>query len=322
MSPATHLPADAASSMAKRGVLYALAAYGAWGLFPLYWKALSLIEPVQILACRVLFSLILVWIILAAQKRADWPRILGNKKVLARLLCSATLIGVNWGFYIWAVNSGHTVDASLGYYINPLVNIVLGLVFFKERLNLLQWVAVALASAGVLVLSLGAGSFPWIAIVLGFSFGLYGLTKKNLPVDPLSALGAETLILAPLAAAWLLFRALAGQGAFAVAATGGLPAGSTGSILLLIGSGLATTFPLLWFAIAAGRLPLSAMGFIQFVSPSIQLLIGVFLFKERFGPERWAGFIPVWAALSLYLASILWRNREIKARGDRASLPS
>jgi chloramphenicol-sensitive protein RarD len=301
----THAQSD------RAGVLYAVAAYGSWGLFPLYWKALSALESLQLLSCRIVFSLVFVWILLASRGKPAWPRMLGQRGVFAGLLLSSALIGVNWGFYIWAVNAGMTVEASLGYYINPLVNVVLGLIIFKERLTVLQWAAVGLAAAGVLVLTVGTGSFPWLSLILAFSFGFYGLAKKRLTVDPLEALGAETLILFPLAAAWLAFRELTGGGVIAILLSGGLPGGAPGGSFLLLFSGVATSLPLLWFAVAAKRLPLSTMGFIQFLSPTIQLLIGVLVFHEKFDGIKAAGFVPVWIGLGIYVFSLV-RGRRLR----------
>jgi chloramphenicol-sensitive protein RarD len=305
----------------RGGVMYAVAAFGLWGLFPLYWKALSALEPLQLLSCRILFSLVFVWLLLAAKGKPGWPRVLARPGVFFGLLVSASLIGINWGFYIWAVNSGMTVEASLGYYINPLVNIVMGLILFKERLTGLQWVAVAFSAAGVLFLTIGTGAFPWLSLLLAFSFAFYGLAKKRLKIDPLEALGGETLLLSPLALAWLAFREASGSGVIAKLLAGGLPGGSAGGALLLAFSGIATSLPLLWFAVAAGRLRLSTLGFVQFLSPTIQLLIGVLAFHESFDAGKAAGFVPVWIGLAVYVVSLL-RGKRVEAERAPAASPA
>ncbi len=275
-------------------IIYALAAYALWGVLPLYWKYLSAVDAFQIMSCRIVFSLVFVWVVLAFRGAATWPRLLRDRKNFGALLLSSLLIGVNWLIYIGAVNSGHTVQASLGYYINPLVNVVLGMVFFKERLPRLQGAAFALAAAGVVVLAVFSGGLPWISLLLALSFALYGMAKKTVKIDPLSALAAETLLLLPVAAVILVVRHLQGAGAFA-----GPPLRS----VVLVASGIITALPLYWFALGARRLPLSTLGFLQFVSPTMQLLSGVFLFGEAFPVRNLIAFGLVWAGLLLYLLS-------------------
>jgi chloramphenicol-sensitive protein RarD len=284
----------------KKGLVSAFAAYLAWGLVPLYWKLLQSVESLQILCCRVLFSLILVWVLLALKKNAGWPAVLRDRKKFLSLLVSSLLIGVNWGLYIWAVNSGHTVESSLGYYINPLVNVFLGLVFFRERLSPLQWLAVAFAFAGVLIASIASGVFPWISLILALTFGLYGFAKKRLEIDSLVALGSETLILAPIALAFLLFRG--GQGRLDLFA-------SVPMFALLAFAGVITTLPLLWFSTGARRLPLSTLGFVQYLSPTIQLALGVFIFREDFPPARIIAFAFVWLGLAAYTVSLIRKKK-------------
>ena len=285
------------------GVAHALAAYTIWGILPLYWKYLSSVDFLQILSCRILFSLIFVWALLAARGNARWPRILRTAANLRSLALSTLLISVNWGVYIWAVNSGHTVQASLGYYMNPLVNVFLGLLFFNERMPRLQWVAFGLAAAGVLLLTVLSGTVPWISLTLAVSFGLYAMSKKRLRLDALEALGSETLIALPLAALILIAAQARGQGAFA-----GPPVRS----LFLAASGIVTALPLYWFALGAKRLPLSAMGFLQFVSPTLQLAVGVFVFHEAFPARNLIAFALVWAGLAVYALAF-----SLKSRGGR-----
>ncbi len=282
----------------QRGSLFAFAAYGSWGLLPLFWKLLSAVESTQILACRVVFSLVFVWFLLALRGKADWWKLLFNVHHLKALAVSALFISLNWGLYIWAVNNAHTVEASLGYYINPLVNVLLGLAFFRERLSPLQWWAVAIASAGVLLMTLFSGVFPWISLALALSFGLYGYAKKKLPLTSLEGLASETLILAPIAIGFLLFRRSQGTGAFD---------GGSLQTALLLSSGIITALPLLWFANAAKLLPLSTLGFIQFLSPTLQLALGVLVFKEAFPARNMLAFGFVWAGVFLYSGSYIQR---------------
>jgi len=284
----------------RRGVPYAFTAFAIWGLLPLYWKALSAVDAASILACRVVFSLAFIWIVLALRGNPAWPRIFADAKARITLLLSAALIGINWGLYIWAVNSGRTVEASLGYYINPLVNVFFGTIFFRERLTRLRWFSFALASAGVVALSASTGSIPWISLVLAVSFSLYGLAKKAAGLDPLEALGAETLALAPLALAYLAFRGASGESVL----NHSFPV-----LALLAFSGIVTALPLLAFAVGAKLLPLSVLGFIQYISPTLQLALGVLAFGEPFPAERLFAFVLVWAALIIYSASYLPRSR-------------
>lgn len=276
------------------GLAAAIAAYVSWGLLPLYWRLVSGVEPLQIMACRVVFALAFTWILLALRGKAAWPRVLASAAVLRAVVPAAVLIAVNWGIYIWAVNSGRAVDASLGYYLNPLVNVLLGVAFFRERLGKAQWAAFALAAAGGAFLVAAEGRVPWIALALAVSFGLYGLAKKKTELEPLEGLAAETLVIAPAAVAFLAFRSAAGAGAFAAG-------GATSA--LLAASGVVTALPLLWFARGARKLPLSLLGFIQFLSPTLQLIIAVLVFREPFPASKLAGFSLVWAALAVYTVS-------------------
>ncbi len=278
----------------KKALAASLAAYVLWGLLPLFWKALSAVSPLLLLSSRIVFSLVLVWGILVVKGKGAWPRILRNARARNALCVSALLIGLNWGVYIWSVNTGRTVEASLGYYMNPLVNVFLGLLFFKERLKSLQWAAVASAAIGVLLMAILSGKAPWVSLFLAFSFALYGLVKKTVQLDSMIALGAETLLLFPLALGFLVFSQVFGRGAFN---------SSIVRTILLILSGAVTALPLYWFAGAAKRLPLSLLGFIQLVSPSLQLALAVFVFKEPFPVNRLIAFVFIWLALILYTLS-------------------
>lgn len=287
------------------GALFAFAAYGSWGLLPLFWKLLSTVESTQILASRIIFSLLFVHLVLAFQGKGAWWRLLRNPQKLKALSLSALFISLNWGLYIWAVNSAHTVEASLGYYINPLVNVLLGLFFFRERLSVTQWAAFALAMVGVLLLTIFSGVFPWISLALALTFGLYGFAKKKIDVTSLEGLASETLILFPFALAFLLFRQVQGQGAFTI---------SGDKTILLLASGVITALPLLWFARAAQLLPLSTLGFIQFLSPTIQLALGVWVFGEAFPIRNFIAFGFVWAGILLYSLSFMKKRAYIPHR--------
>jgi len=282
-----------------RGALFAFAAYGSWGLLPLFWKLLSAVESTQILACRIVFSLAFVWIILAMRGKAQWWKLLGDRKNRTALALSACFIALNWGMYIWAVNSSHTVEASLGYYINPLVNVFLGLIFFKERLRPIQWTAFAVAAVGVILMTIFSGVFPWISLGLALSFGLYGLAKKKIALTALESLASETLLLFPLAFGFLFLRQMQGTATFTASAL---------QTVLLVSSGIITALPLLWFARAAQLLPLSTLGFIQFLSPTIQLALGVLVFGEAFPLRNFIAFGFVWAGVLLYSLSYIRRK--------------
>lgn len=284
----------------RTGMLYAALSYLMWGLFPIYFKALQAIPAPEILLHRMLWSLLLLLLILAARRQWAWlGRVLHQPRVLAGFALSSLLLASNWLLYIWAVNSHHVVDASLGYFINPLVNILLGYVILKERLRPVQWLAVALAAAGVAWLTWQAGHLPWIGLLLAVTFGAYGLLRKTASLGPLEGLSLETLLLFPLAFAYLLYLSLHGQNSF----------GNEPSTIqwLLVAAGPITAIPLLLFAAGARRIPLSLMGLLQYLSPSLQLLLGVWLYHEPFDAARLAGFSVIWAALVLYSIEGLWR---------------
>jgi chloramphenicol-sensitive protein RarD len=285
----------------RTGMLYATLSYICWGMFPLYFKALQQIAPVEILVHRMLWSLLFVLALLAVRRQWNWLRtVLRQPRVLAGFAFSALLLSINWLLYIWAVNNDHVVDASLGYFINPLVNILLGLVFLKERLRPVQWLAVALAAAGVAWLTWQAGHPPWIGLALAFSFGGYGLLRKTALLGPLEGLTLEALLLFPLAFGYFVYLSWNGHNAFLSA-----PASTQ---WLLLAAGPITAIPLLLFAAGARRIPLSLMGLLQYLSPTLQLLLGVWLYHEPFGSARMAGFAVIWSGLVLYSAEGLWRN--------------
>ena len=286
-----------------KGVFFAISAYLMWGIFPLYWKTLAGINSMHILGFRIIFSLILVGGILFARKNTSWFRFYKDSRKGILLVLAGLVITVNWGLYIWAVNSGHTIEASIGYYINPLVSIVLGLCFFREKLKPLQWIAFGIAMIGILILTLFSGAPPWIPLGLALSFGFYGLLKKAVDLAALESLGAETLIASPLGLL-LLFLPLAAGGQDGGQGLSYLSKLPVPTLLLLLGTGAVTTLPLYFFAKGTRLLPLSTMGFIQFVAPTLTFLEGVFVFRESFPPRNLLVFGCIWAAVILYIVSL------------------
>ncbi|WNG36983.1 EamA family transporter RarD [Archangium violaceum] len=273
------------------GFAYAFGAYVSWGCFPLYWKQLSHVPPVALVAHRVVWSFLFVAGLLTLRRR--WSEILGvlrNGRALAALLLTTTLISLNWGLYIWAVNSGRMMEASLGYYINPLVNIVLARLILSERLRWLQVGAVALATLGVLNLAMGLGQVPWVALGLAGSFSLYGLMRKLAPVESLTGLAVETGLATPVGLGLLLL------GGWEQPVLGSTPR----ETLLLLGCGVATALPLLWFALAARRLRYSTLGIIQYLSPTLQLALAVLVYGETFTSRHAMTFACLWTAVALY----------------------
>ncbi len=287
----------------KKGVLYAIAAYFIWGFLPFYWKALQSIGTWELVAHRIVWSLIFVVVILAFKRQWRWliPA-LKDKRVLLTFFITGCLLGINWAIYIWAVNAGFIVDASLGYFINPLVSVMLGVIFFKERLRLWQGVAVAIALAGVLYLTVSYGSLPWIALGLAFTFGTYGLLKKSTQMDPLNGQFLEMTVLFLPSLIYVLFLESQGVGAGQHA--------SLFTLLLLACSGALTAVPLILFSTAAQKIPLSMIGLMFYITPTMQFLIGVLVFNEPFTQARMIGFSLVWTALLIYsVEGIIVRRR-------------
>lgn len=298
----TAAAAPSAATQYRSGLAAAISAFLFWGVFPLYLALLAAVSALEILAHRIVWCCVFVvaWVAL----RSELPAMraaLANRGTRLRLAASGSLISVNWLTYVWAINHGHVIDSSLGYFINPLVSVTLGVVVLSERLNRAQWTAVALAAAGVLYLAIVTGRPPWISLVLAFSFGLYGLIRKVVAVESLPALATETLLLAPLAAGYLLWVGMHGTGAF-----GRL---GLGLDLLLLGSGVATAVPLALFVYGARRIPLSTVGLTQYLAPSMQFLLGVFFFGEPFPRARAIGFALIWCGLAIYAADGLRRGR-------------
>lgn len=279
----------------RTGVIQAALAYACWGLFPLYFKALETVPPAEMLAHRVAWSLVFLAAVLATLGRWGWlAPALRDRRVLRSFAASAALIAVNWFVYIWAVVHGRVVEASLGYFINPLVNVLVGALVLHERLRRAQWAGVALAAVGVAWIGWDAGALPWIALLLAGSFSCYGLLRKTAPLGALEGLAIETLLIAPFAVALLAWLALQDRSAFVQAAVG--------TQWLIAAAGPLTAIPLLLFAAGARRIPFSLLGLLQYIGPTLQLAVGVLLFGEPFGPGRAAGFALIWLALALYSA--------------------
>lgn len=288
-----------------RGVASALAAYLLWGVFPLYFPLLEPAGALEILAHRIVWTVVCCALVLALGRRAlPWRGLSGRQ--LRLLAVAAWAIAVNWGVYIGAVNTGHVVEAALGYYINPLVSVLLGVVVLRERLRRLQWAAVALAALAVTVLTVALGHLPWIALTLALSFGSYGLLKKKADVDPLPSLSIESAVLAPVALAVVAAVELTGNGSLGE---------GTGHLALLASTGVVTAVPLLLFGAAAVRVPLSVLGLLQYVTPTLQLGIGVLVRHEEMTPARWAGFALVWCSLTVFAADQL-RGRRAGSEDD------
>lgn len=283
-----------------RGLGFALAAYASWGMLPVYFKALRTVPPVEILSHRVVWSVLLLAALIGLRGGPGAFRAPFRRERLPLLVLTTGLISTNWLVYIWAVQAGRVLEASLGYFINPLVNVLLGVAFLGESLSPRQRNAVLLAAAGVLVLVVRAGTFPWIALVLALSFGLYGLLRKRAGIDAVGGLFAETALLAPIALAFLLARGETGQGAF-----GSAP----GVTALLAAAGVITALPLVWFTLGVHRLRLSTMGLVQYVAPSGQFLLAVLLYREPFGPPHAVAFACIWGSLALYSWDAIGRSR-------------
>ncbi|RZA21898.1 MAG: EamA family transporter RarD [Lysobacteraceae bacterium] len=292
----------------RRGVWMAVGAYVVWGLMPLYWHLLKMVPSMQIILHRVVWSTVLVCGWLGYRYGRGWLReTLARPRAAWMLALSGVLIAFNWSLYIWAVNAGHVVESALGYFINPLLNVVLGVLVLQERLNRVQWASVAIAAAGVSWLTYNYGSFPWIALALAASFGAYGLVRKLLGVPPVRGLGVESLYLLLPALALLLWVESSGQGHFLP--HGDAPAWGWWPAFLLIFGGVVTALPLIGFAAAVQRIPYSLVGLLQYIAPTMQLLIGVLVLHESFDRNRAIGFGIIWIALALYAADGLLRAR-------------
>lgn len=293
-------------SESRRGLLLGIAAYTMWGAFPLYWPLLEPAGAPEILAHRVLWScLVMGVLVVVLRRRAAFVAILRHRRRLLLLSAAAAVITLNWLTYIWAVNNGRVVESSLGYFINPLVSVLMGIVVLGERLRREQWVAVGVAAAAVGVLTVDYGRLPWVALLLACSFGTYGLLKKLAGVGAVESLSFETLLIAPVAAAYLAW--LQTQGTLAFGAHG------AGHALLLASTGVVTAVPLICFGAAATRIPLVTLGLLQYLAPVFQFAIGVLWFAEPMPLGRWLGFVLVWLALALFTVEA-WRHRRRQLR--------
>jgi chloramphenicol-sensitive protein RarD len=285
----------------KKGILYGIGAYLAWGFFPIYWKFLHHVPAIQLIGHRIIWSCILLIVFILFSKQWNDFRRTINARVLRIYSIAAILIGINWFVYVWAVNANYIVETSLGYFINPLISVLLGVIFLKERLRIAQWIPVVLAALGVAYLTYEYGRLPYIAITLAFSFGLYGLVKKLSPLGSLYGLTIETGILFIPALGYLIFVQSNNTAAFL----------HTGTIsdVLMVGAGVATTIPLLMFASAARSIPLWVVGLLQYIAPTLQFIIGVFIYKEPFSYHQLIGFGIVWIALVIFLVENYLANR-------------
>lgn len=290
----------------KSGLLFGLSAYSLWGAFPLFWPLLKPASPLEIVSHRAVWTLVFCVIVLTSTKSLKSTlATMKRPKVAIKLFLAATLISINWLVYIWATNNGHVVEASLGYYINPLIMITFGVVLLKERLHALQWAAVAVASIGVIILTLDYGRPPWVALTLAISWGSYSFVKKQLGLGALEGLAIETLIACLPYLLYLLYLGNKGSGQFGH---------STGLTILLISAGAITAIPLLLFNGAMVRLPLTLIGLLQYITPTIQFVIGVWVRHEVMPSARWIGFLIIWLALSMLAFDLVRSNRSIDNR--------
>lgn len=298
----------------RRGIAYGAGAYLLWGAFPLYFPLLEPAGPVEILAHRIVWSAITMGLLVLLLKRtaalrATWR----DRRVLLLLGVAAVAISTNWGTYIYGVNNERVVEASLGYFINPLVTVLMGVIVLKERLRPLQWTAMGIAGAAVVVLTIGYGRPPWVSLVLALSFGSYGLAKKTAGAGAMESLTTETLLMTPLAAAYVVWLVATGASTFGTE--------GAGHAVLMLTLGLVTAVPLLLFGAAANRIPLTAIGLLQYVTPTLQFLLGVLLFGEAMPPERWVGFALVWAALAVFTGEALaHRRRQLRLAAEAAAV--
>ncbi|HEX9024339.1 MAG TPA: EamA family transporter RarD [Geobacteraceae bacterium] len=294
-----------ASRRTSQGVAYALAAYLLWGFFPLYFKWVAHVPPLQVLAHRIAWSLVTLLFFQAAKR--DWGKVrraVAEPRTLVVLFITTILISTNWFVFIVAVGHGEVLQSSFGYFINPLISVLLGFIFLHERLRRLQIASIALACAGIVFISLHLGSVPWISLILGVTFALYGLLRKIVPADALTGLSVETLLLFPAAAGYLVYLGVTGKGAF--------PSVMAWDNILLPLAGVITAIPLLWFAAAARTLSLATIGFMQYITPTMHFLLAVLAFGEPFTRFHLAGFACIWAGLLLY--SFDTARKQIRAR--------
>ena len=305
----TPTPAASEAAATRQGVLCGLAAYLIWGFFPLYFKAVKHVPPLEVVSHRIVWSMLLLALLVTVTRR--WREIgaaVRRPRIILTLCGTTFLIAANWLIFIFAIERGEVLQSSLGYFMTPLVNVFLGFALLGERLRRWQIVSLVLAASGVLVLSFRVGQIPWIALVLAASFGLYGLLRKTVAVDSLVGLAIETLVAAPVAFVFLCWLGWGGKGAFL--------AGSLHDNLILPLAGVVTAVPLLWFTAAARRLRLATMGFLQYITPSIQFILAVWAFGERFTPTHLIAFGCIWGGLALYSWSAIVTSRRATAEGN------
>ncbi len=295
------------SSGTRSGTIYAALAFFCWGLFPLYFHLIKDVPAMEILVHRVLWCMLFLVGVLTWRRQWGWLATMRERpKVVGSFILSSLFLSGNWFVYIWAVNNGHVLDASLGYFINPLVNVMLGYLLLKERLRAVQWFAIGLAACGVLWLAVQAGHVPWIALILAFSFGLYGLMRKTAALGALEGLAFETIMLLPMAIAYMVWLATHSDSVF-------INTANDSTRWLLIAAGPITAIPLLLFAAGARRIPLSLLGVLQYIAPTMVFLMGVWLFHEPFSQQRLIGFILIWSALAVYAGESLWLSKRSQA---------
>ena len=298
----------------RRGFLLGAAAYAIWGVFPLYFPLLEPAGAVEILAHRVFWSLVTMLLFVLVFGRLRQVRaVVAHRRTFGILAVAAVVIAINWGTYIWGVNNGHVVETSLGYFINPLVTVLMGVVILGERLRNLQWVALGIAAVAVVGLTVEYGRPPWVALVLAFSFGSYGLAKKKANVGAIESLTVETMLLAPFAGAYILWLVAQGTSTFGTE--------GAGHAVLLVSTGIVTAVPLIFFGAAATRVSLTTIGLLQYLAPTIQFAIGVLVFQEEMTPMRWAGFGLVWIALVMFTyEAINHRRRQLRLTAQATAI--
>jgi chloramphenicol-sensitive protein RarD len=297
----------------RRGFLLGVAAYGIWGLFPLYWPLLEPAGAVEILAHRIVWSCVTMGLLVLILRRTPVVRsIAGDARTRRILVLAACLITVNWAVYIWGVNNGHVVETSLGYFVNPLVTVLMGVFILGERMRRWQWVALSIAALAVVVLTLDYGRPPWIALTLALTFGSYGLCKKQANAPAIESLTFETLVIAPVALTYLGVLVWHGESSYADQ--------GVGHTLLLMSAGIVTAVPLVCFGGAAIRVPLVTLGLLQYLTPTLQFALGVLWFHEAMPAGRWAGFVLVWVALVIFTVESLRHRRRTLRPAEVASV--
>lgn len=301
------------TSEQRKGILFALSAYGMWGLFPIYFKSVADVSPFEVLSHRIIWSVIFMALFIAASGR--WQELLRNlrqKRLLAKLAASAILISINWVVFIWSVGQGHILDTSMGYFINPLVSLLLGMLILGERLRRVQWLAVSMAVMGVAYQLILLGSLPWVALVLACSFGTYGLLRKQIVVDPFSGLLIETLLLSPFALLYLFWLAQHNELVFV--------SESVRMSVLLIAAGIVTSLPLICFAAGAKRLTLTINGLLMYITPSLTFILAVVVYDEPLDANKLVTFALIWTGLILFTAEGIWQSQKVPVKTLKTQL--